>query len=312
MDQAEAPNRSKGMLLMLGAGLCWSTGGIFVRSVSESNSWEIAFWRSLSMGVFLCIWLTMRYAGRVRRAVVDIGLNGFLAGQCLSLSFLGFILAVTQTTVANTLVILSTSPFLAALLGRLFLGEHVPLRSYIAMSVALIGITAMCLDSLAAGTLIGSLLSVGVAVSFAFCVVLLRASQAKADMTPSVLVAALISACVALPFSLPFHASTQDISILAGMGTIQAGLGCLLMTLASRHITAAEVGLFALLETILGPLWVWIGVGEQPSNLAIVGGVIVVTSLATNGFIGLRQETKTAGNTLTAKTPTSLAAEQSA
>ena len=172
---------------MLGAGLCWSTGGIFVRSVSEPNSWEIAFWRSLSMGVFLFVWLSLRYAGRVRQAVVAIGPGGFLAGLCLSLAFLGFILAVTQTTVANALVIMSTSPFLAALLGRLFLGEMVPLRSYIAMGIALTGIAAMCLDSLTAGTLVGNLLSGGVAVAFAVCVILLRQSRARADMTPAVL-----------------------------------------------------------------------------------------------------------------------------
>ena len=229
---------------MLGAGLCWSTGGIFVRSVSEPNSWEIAFWRSVSMGLFLCVWLSIRYAGRVRQAIVDIGRVGFFAGLCLSCAFLGFILAVTQTTVANALVIMSTSPFLAALLGRIFLGELVPLRSYVAMGIALIGIAAMCVDSLTAGTMVGNLLSAGVAVSFAGCVILLRYSRARADMTPSVLVAAIISACVALPFSFPFHASWQDIGILACMGTVQAGLGCLLMTLASRHITAAEVGLF--------------------------------------------------------------------
>jgi drug/metabolite transporter (DMT)-like permease len=129
-------------------------------------------------------------------------------------------------------------------------------------------------------------------------------------MTPAVLVAAIISAGVALPFSFPLHASWQDIGILTGMGTIQAGLGCLLMTLASQHITAAEVGLFALLETILGPLWVWIGVGEQPSNLAIVGGIIVVASLAINELVGLRGQRKTA-ETLT-RLPSSQSADQSA
>lgn len=277
----------KGLLLMLGASLCWSTGGLFVRSVSIPNSWEIAFWRSLSMGVFLLVWLSFRYTGNVRRAVVAIGPGGFLAGLCMAASFLGFILAVTQTTVAHTLVIISTTPFLAALFGRVFLGELVPVRRYVAMSIALTGIVAMCLDSFTAGTLAGSIIAGGCAVAFAACVILLRHSQARADMTPAILVAAIISSAVALPFSLPFQAAWQDIGTLACMGTLQGGLGCLLMTLAARYITAVEVSLLALLETILGPLWVWIGVGERPSDLAIIGGLVVVASLALNELLGL-------------------------
>ncbi len=282
----------KGLLLMLGASLCWSTGGLFVRSVSIPNSWEIAFWRSLSMGVFLLVWLSFRYAGNVRRAVVAIGPGGFLAGLCMAASFLGFILAVTQTTVAHTLVIISTTPFLAALFGRVFLGELVPVRRYVAMSIALTGIVAMCLDSFTAGTLTGSIIAGGCAVAFAACVILLRHSQARADMTPAILVAALLSSAVALSFSLPFQAAWQDIGILACMGTLQGGLGCLLMTLAARYITAVEVSLLALLETILGPLWVWIGVGERPSDLAIIGGVVVVASLALNEFLGLYRQSR--------------------
>ena len=294
LDQTRHPQRLKGLLLMLGASVCWSTGGLFVRSVSIPNSWEIAFWRSLAMGVFLFVWLAFRYAGKVRRAVVAIGPGGFLAGLCLAASFLGFILAVTQTTVAHTLVIISTSPFLAALFGRVFLGELVPARRYLAMSIALTGIIAMCLDSLSAGTLAGSVIAGGVAVAFATCVILLRHSQARADMTPAILVAALLSSAVALPFSLPFQAAWQDIGILACMGTIQGGLGCLLMTLAARYITAVEVSLLALLETILGPLWVWVGVGERPSDLAIVGGLVVVASLALNELLGVYGQSRTA------------------
>ncbi len=170
---------------MLGASLCWSTGGLFVRFVSVPNSWEIAFWRSLSMGIFLGVWLSFRYASHLRRAVVAIGLSGFLAGLCLAASFPGFILAVTQTTVAHTLVLISTSPFLSALFGRVCLGELVPVRHYIAMGIALTGIIAMCLDSFAAGTLAGSIIAAGVAVAFASCVILLRHRQAQADYDAS-------------------------------------------------------------------------------------------------------------------------------
>ena len=215
-----------------------------------------------------------------------MGLGGFLAGLALATAFMCFILAVMQTTVANALVIMSTSPFLAALFGRMFLGETVPPRSYVAMTAALAGITAMCVDSIEAGAVMGNLLAFVTALAFASCVVFLRRSPAQTDMMPTVLVAGLICVAVTLPLSVPFLASWKDIGVLACMGTFQAGLGCILMTLAARHISAAEIGLLSLLETTLGPVWVWLGVGERPSDLAILGGVIVVAALAINELVG--------------------------
>lgn len=272
---------------MTGAGLCWSTGGIFVRSVDIANSWEIAFWRSLAMALVMALLLGVRYSGRLVQSLTNLGVPGFLAGFFLAMASVCFILSVTRTTVANTLVIISTAPFLAALAARLFLGEAVPTRSYVAMGIALIGITAMCIDSIGGGAIIGNLLAGGVALAFAACIVLLRYSSAQADTSPTVLVAGVFALFIALPFSLPFHASWQDVGTLACMGTFQTGLGCLLMTLASRHISAAEIGLLSLLETTLGPVWVWIGVGERPSDLALLGGSVVVTSLVVNELVGV-------------------------
>ncbi len=284
------PERSqhlKGILLMTGAGLCWSTGGIFVRSVDITNSWEIAFWRSLAMALVMALILYVRHAGRVLQSVTSLGVSGFLAGFFLAMATVCFILAVTRTTVANTLIIISIAPFLAALAARLFLGEPVATRSYVAMGIALIGIGAMCADSISTGAILGNLLAGGVALAFAASIVLLRYSGARTDTSPTVLVAGLVALCVALPLSTPFSASWLDVSILACMGTFQTGLGCVLMTLAARHISAAEIGLLSLLETTLGPLWVWIGVGERPSDLALLGGAVVVTSLVVNELVGV-------------------------
>ena len=285
-------NHLKGILLMTGAGLCWSTGGLFVRSVSVTNSWEIALWRALAMSVVLAILLRARHPGRVIQSLTAMGVGGLLAGLCLATAFMCFILAVMQTTVANALVIMSTSPFLAALFGRMFLGEAVPLRSYVAMAAALAGITAMCIDSIEAGAVIGNLLAFVTALAFASCVIFLRRSPAHTDMTPTVLVAGLMCVAVTLPLSVPFLASWQDIGVLACMGTFQAGLGCLLMTLAARHISAAEIGLLSLLETTLGPVWVWLGVGERPSDLAILGGAVVVAALVANELVGVYRPTQ--------------------
>jgi drug/metabolite transporter (DMT)-like permease len=280
-------NHLKGILLMTGAGLCWSTGGIFVRSVDITNSWEIAFWRSLAMALVMAVLLSVRHSGRIVQSLTSLGVSGFLAGFFLAMASVCFILSVTRTTVANTLVIISTAPFLTALAARLFLGESVATRSYVAMAIALTGISAMCADSIGGGALIGNLLAGAVALAFAASVVLLRYSRAQADMSPTVLVAGVFALIIALPLSFPFHASWQDIGTLACMGTFQTGLGCVLMTLASRHISAAEIGLLSLLETTLGPVWVWIGVGERPSDLALLGGAVVVTSLVINELVGV-------------------------
>lgn len=277
----------KGILLMVGAGLCWSTGGIFVRSVDITNSWEIAFWRSLAMALVMAILLWVRYSGRVLRSLTSLGVSGFLAGVFLAMASVCFILSVTRTTVANTLVIISTAPFLAALAARLFLGEPVATRSYVAMGIALTGIIAMCADSIGGGATLGNLLAGGVALAFAACIVLLRYSRAQADMSPTVLVAGVLALIIALPLSLPFHASWQDVGTLTCMGIFQTGLGCVLMTLASRHISAAEIGLLSLLETTLGPVWVWVGVGERPTDLALLGGAVVVASLVVNELVGV-------------------------
>jgi drug/metabolite transporter (DMT)-like permease len=105
-----------------------------------------------------------------------------------------------------------------------------------------------------------------------------------------VAIAGIISALAALPGALPFSASLHDVAILALMGTVQLGIGCMLMTLAARDLSAAEVGLLSLLETTLGPIWVWIGVGERPTDAALIGGLFVIGALALNGVLGLVRE----------------------
>jgi len=137
---------------MVAAELCWSTGGILVRSVTVTDAWEVVFWRALFMAAFIGVLLTVRHRTRTLAQITAVGLPGVLAGVMLALSFCLFILSVMRTTVANALVVMSTSPFVAALFGRLFLGEHVPRRTYLAMVAGLAGIAAgMASASLSSG-----------------------------------------------------------------------------------------------------------------------------------------------------------------
>lgn len=281
--------RRKGVLLMIAAGLCWSSGGILVRNVAISDGWEIVLWRSVFMVPFLLAVLAWWHRGAVWGKIAAVGWPGVLAGALLASQFFFFILSLTRTTAANTFVLMSTGPFFVAALGGFLLGERVPARTWIAITIALAGITLMFADGLEAGRILGNLLALGVPLGFAFNVIVLRRAHAAVDMVPAVLIAGLISIPLAAPFAWPLEASARDLALLAPMGCFQLGLGCLLMTRATRYLSAGEIGLLALIEPILAPIWVWIGVGERPTALALVGGLVVIGALAGNECIGFRR-----------------------
>jgi len=278
-----------GVLLMIAAGLCWSTGGIFVRNVASTDGWEIVFWRSTFMVMFLFAALAAWHRGNVWSKIRAVGAPGVLAGALLAATFFFFILSMMRNTTANTFVLMSTGPFFAAIFGSLFLGERVLPRTWLAIGVALGGATLMFADGLDAGRTVGNLLALGVAIVFALNVVVMRRMRATVDMVPAVMIAGLISIAVALPFALPLELSGRDLAILAPMGCIQLGLGCLLMTRATRTLAAGEIGLLSLIETILAPLWVWLGTGERPSALALAGAAVILGSLIANEWIGVRR-----------------------
>jgi drug/metabolite transporter (DMT)-like permease len=281
------------MIFMVVAAICWSSGGILVRALSITNAWEIVFWRSAFMAAFVIGVLTVMHGRKMPQAVVAVGRPGLLSGLFLAGTFFFFIGSLTHTTVANTFVLMSVSPFLAALAGRLILGERVPARTWIAIGVAFAGIVVMFADSLDAGRLAGNLLALGVSCCFAGQVTVLRKYHAHVDMLPQVLVAGVISVAVALALSPPFAATGRDLAILALMGCVQLGAGCLLATAASRHLSATEIGLLALLEPIIGPLWVWGFMGERPDDAALAGGLIVLTAVIGNESVAAWRSMRT-------------------
>jgi drug/metabolite transporter (DMT)-like permease len=269
---------------MVAAALCWSTGGIFVRSIATTDGWEIVFWRSVFMAAFLFAALVVWHRGAVWRRIAAVGAAGVLSGALLAATFLFFILSMMRNTAANTYVLMSTGPFFAALFGWMFLRERVPVRTWIAIAAALGGIGIMFAEGLDAGRSLGNVLALGIPTAFALNLVVLRRMHATVDMVPAVMIAGLISAAVAAPLALPFDTGARDLAILAPMGVIQLGLGCLLMTRATRHLAAREVGLLSLIETILAPVWVWLGVGEAPTMLALAGAAVVLGALAAAYF----------------------------
>jgi drug/metabolite transporter (DMT)-like permease len=286
MPQTTRAAHRRGLSIMLVAVLLWSSGGILVRLTHIANGWEIVFWRSFSMAVFVAVTLGLMHRDKLPAQVLAIGRIGLASSLVLAGTFFFYILSITHTTVANTLVIMSLSPFLAAVGGWWFLHERPPRRTWFAMAVAFGGICLMFAESLDLGRFFGNLLALGVSVCFATNVILLRRAERGVSMLPTVLLAGVWSAIGGLAFAWPLTASWHDIAILTLMGFFQLGAGCLLMTRAAQDLSAFEIGLLALLEPILGPVWVWLGVGERPSDLALVGGAVVIGAILVNEAAG--------------------------
>jgi drug/metabolite transporter (DMT)-like permease len=277
-----AARHRRAIFFMVVAATCWSSGGLLVRALSIANAWEIVFWRSLFMSLFVAGVLLVLHGRHMLEALLAVGRPGLVSGLFLAGTFFFFIGSLTRTTVANTFVLMSVSPFLAAIAGRVFLREKVPARTWVAMTVAFSGMVVMFADSLDAGRLSGNLLALGVSCCFAGQVTILRKHHAHVDMLPQVMVAGLVSLVVAFALAPPLVASTRDLLILALMGCVQLGAGCLLATAASRTLSAIQLGLLALLEPILGPLWVWALMGEEPGRAALTGGAIVLAAVIVN------------------------------
>lgn len=280
--------------MMVVAATCWSSGGYLVRRQSLDDAWEIVFWRSVFMVLFVAGVLVAMHRGRTVAAVRAVGRPGLASGAFLACTFFFFIASLTRTTVANTFVLMSVAPFVAAIAGRVFLREAVPTRTWIAMGVAFAGIVVMFGDSVDSGRLVGNLLALGVPCFFAAQVTVLRKYHATVDMLPQVMIAGVISIVVAAPLAAPFTATASDLATLAVMGAIQLGAGCLLATAASRHLTATELGLLGLLEPILGPIWVWALMGEHPGTATLVGGAIVLAAVVANEAFGAWRSRSTA------------------
>lgn len=292
--QTLSPNRRTGIFLMLGAGLCWSLGGIIVRKLTLTDVWEVVFWRALFMAAFLGVLMAVLRGRGALANLGAIGGAGLLSGVCVAAQMIFFILALSHTTAANTFALMSVSPLLAALVGVLFLRERVARFTWLAVGFALGGIVLMFGEGIGTGRWLGNVFALCVPLGYAFQIVFLRKVRGHAgkppDLLPALFAGALIAMLPTLFLGWPLAASPRDLALLLVMGCVQLGLGCWLMTLAVPHLRAAEMGLLALAETILAPLWVWLGTGEAPSTAALGGGALIVGALAANGWVTLRAE----------------------
>jgi drug/metabolite transporter (DMT)-like permease len=284
-------SRGAALCLMIAAPLLWSTAGVVTRHVQGATPFEMVFWRSLFALVFVFGAVLFVQGKNPVAAVRLAGWPGLRSGVMWGVAFTAFVIALTLTSIANTLVVMSISPLLTAVFSKLFLKDPMPARTWIACGAVVVGIAWMFgADMSAHGTrdIAGMLVALLVPIAQSANVVTLRAAAARVDLIPAIMTGAAISCLVALPFVLPFSATPGDVGLLAFLGFFQLGLPCMLLVIASRSLLAPEMALLGLLEVVLGPLWAWIGAGEVPGQTTLVGGAIVLGALVVNELSLLR------------------------
>ena len=274
---ASARSRRLGFWLVTAAAVCWSSGGLIARLVA-TDPWTTVFWRSVFCAGFLSCTVAIGQRGRVGRLVRDTGWPGLLMAACFATASTCFIMALARTSVANTLIIQSLAPFIAGLGGWLCLGERVRPRTWVAMGAALAGAVVMLWGSPGAGSRVGDGLALVTATAFAAATVVVRWHRTVA-MPAAAALAAGLGAILAIGPAAPSTASPRDLALLALFGIGQLGTGLLLFTRGARLIPVAEASLIAVLESVLGPVWVWLVVGERPGVFSLAGGAVILSAL---------------------------------
>jgi drug/metabolite transporter (DMT)-like permease len=284
-------SRGAAIALMLAAPVLWSSAGVVTRHIERATAFEQVFWRSLFACLFIAAVLLLQ--GKAPwRALRQLGGPGLFSGLMWAGMSTAFLVALSLTSVANALVVMSIAPLLTAFLSYAILREPVAPRTWVAALAAIAGMTWMFHSGLEAAQVSGMLVALVVPVCSAANLIMLRAARARVDFVPAVMLGAILASSAALLFALPFHATSRDILMLALLGVFQLGLPCALLVVASRVLPPPEIALLALLEVILGPLWTWLGAGERPAHATLVGGAVVLSALALNELGGLGRRSR--------------------
>ena len=257
-------------------------------SIVSADRWTVVFWRSLLTALTLSVVMMIRHGRQAAARMTGIGPGGVMVAALFGVSTISFVSSVTLTTAANSLVIIAAIPLLAALFSLLFLGERIPVRTWSAGAVGLVSIVIIFSGSLGGGALLGDLLALVTAICMATNFVLIRHFR-QTSMLPAVVLGGVMSTLAVLPLSSPLSVHAPDIWPLLFMGMVVLPVPLVLMTIAPKLITAPEVGLIMLLETVLGPLWVWLAIGQIPATQTFVGGLMLLTTLVVHSLLSLRE-----------------------
>jgi drug/metabolite transporter (DMT)-like permease len=268
--------RRQGQLFIVLAAIAWSTAGVMQRELSVDTATQLmgrASFAALALGVFVVV----LSRGRPLAAFREVGVAGLAVAVATACASGMFIFALNHANVANVLFLQAASPVAAALLAWLALGERISRRSAVAMGIAVLGVGLM-VGGPGSGGVLGVAASLLMTVAFAISIVITR-HRRDVSMAPAICLSQVILVLGTAPFAHPGAATERDVLFLALLGVGQMGLGLAFLTMGARLLPASEVALITLLEVVLGPIWVWLALGEEPGTATLAGGAIVVAAI---------------------------------
>ena len=272
-----------GYILLLFGGFCLSWGGFIIRSFEEASIWQILFLRSFFFLLALIAFLFVTYKKNTFNIIKESGLPGLLGGFVLSFSFVAFVVAMSNTTVANVVFIISTQTMFLAIFGYFYLKEKVSLIGLISILLAMSGIIIMVGDSISGGSLFGNIVALAIPINFAILVMIIR-KNTKVDMVPAIFYSGIFSLVYGFFLAESFEFTKHDLWMGFLLGVPQLAVSFICITIGSRTVESATVGLLMLMETLCAPLWVWLFLNEIPPISVFIGGAVIISAIILKSF----------------------------
>ena len=279
-------DQQKGSLLAFVAVMFITPDSLFIR-LSNLDTWGLVFYRGVIPFFAVLFVMLIIYKLNFFKMLLSSGYHGLIYISTFSVTNITFVVSIQNTNVANTLVMIATAPMLSAILGATFLKEPPDKKTWISIIITFLAIIYIFFDSIKLGNFYGDILGFITAIGLAVGAVTIRSARSK-NLVPAAVVGKLFVAVFALFFIESFDLENNDLIIVPLMCILCVAIPFVLVTIAPRFIPAAEVNLFFLLETIIGPIWVWLIIKEQPSIETLQGGVIIITTIAVHSFLKIK------------------------
>ncbi len=252
------------------------------------DTWGLVFYRGMIPFFTVLIGMLIVYKSNFFKMLFNSGYHGLIFITTFSITNITFVVSIQNTNVANTLVMIAMAPMLSAILGAIFLKEIPDRKTWIAIAVTFLAAVYIFYDSLQLGNVYGDILGFITGLGLAINAVTIRSAKKK-NLLPAAVVGKLCVAIFAMFFIETYTLVDRDLFIVPLMSIMCVAIPFVLVTIAPRFIPAEEVNLFFLLETIIGPFWVWMVIKEQPSIETIQGGMIIILTIAIHSFLKLRK-----------------------